>query len=215
MHVAAAVDNARLLWQLQACEQSLEESIEQQTAMREILRAISGSPGRLQPVLDAVAENAARLCKADRSLYPGGGRGTPSVVPYAAWPRRRDGPCCSYPSGRLRARCSRRSRIQFKGSLKGLAQTAGYRSVVSVPMLRDGSPIGAVTVIGAEPAMFSERQIAMLQTFADQAVIAIENTRLFNELQARTAELGRSVEELKALGEVGRASARRSISIPC
>ena len=72
-------------------------------------------------------------------------------------------------------------------------------------MLRDGSPIGAISVTGAEPAMFTERQIAMLQTFADQAVIAIENTRLFNELQARTAELGRSVEELKALGEVGSA----------
>ena len=87
--------------------------------------------------------------------------------------------------------------------LQSMAQTAGFRSVVAVPMLRDGSPIGAISVSGAEPAMFSERQIAMLQTFADQAVIAIENTRLFNELQARTAELGRSVEELKALGEVG------------
>ena len=72
-------------------------------------------------------------------------------------------------------------------------------------MLPDGSPIGAIGVTGAEPAMFSDRQIAMLQTFADQAVIAIENTRLFNELQARTGELGRSVEELKALGEVGSA----------
>jgi GAF domain-containing protein len=72
-------------------------------------------------------------------------------------------------------------------------------------MLRDGSPIGTIFVNGAQPAMFSERQIAMLQTFADQAVIAIQNTRLFNELQTRTAELGRSVEELKALGEVGSA----------
>jgi signal transduction histidine kinase/DNA-binding response OmpR family regulator len=89
--------------------------------------------------------------------------------------------------------------------LDNLAETAGYRSVVAVPMLRQGSPIGAITICGAEPAMFSERQIAMLQTFADQAVIAIENTRLFNELQARTAELGRSVEELKGLGEVGSA----------
>jgi GAF domain-containing protein len=72
-------------------------------------------------------------------------------------------------------------------------------------MLRDGNPIGAISVTSTEPAMFSERQIAMLQTFADQAVIAIENTRLFNELQARTAELARSVDELKALGEVGSA----------
>src|SRR5206468_9317587 len=89
--------------------------------------------------------------------------------------------------------------------LKTLAHTAGFRSAVSAPMLRDGSPIGVVGVAGAEPHMFSDRQIAMLQTFADQAVIAIENSRLFNELQASTAELGRSVEELKALGEVGQA----------
>ena len=69
------------------------------------------------------------------------------------------------------------------------ADAVGFRSVLSVPMLRDGSPIGAISVIGAEPAMFSERQIAMLQTFADQAVIAIENTRLFNELQTRNRDL--------------------------
>src|SRR5207344_1128356 len=89
--------------------------------------------------------------------------------------------------------------------MDGMAETAWPRSILSVPMLRDGSPIGAISVGGAKPSMFSERQIAMLQTFADQAVIAVENTRLFNELQARTAELGRSVEELKALGEVGSA----------
>src|SRR5262249_3999212 len=71
---------------------------------------------------------------------------------------------------------------------------AGFRCIHSVPMLRDGDPIGAISVGGAEPAMFTERQIAMLQTFADQAVIAIENTRLFNELQTRTRELARSVE---------------------
>ncbi|MFN0314989.1 MAG: GAF domain-containing protein, partial [Burkholderiales bacterium] len=89
--------------------------------------------------------------------------------------------------------------------LQLMAQTLSFRASLSVPMLRDGNPIGAITVTGGEPAMFNERQIAMLQTFADQAVIAIENSRLFNELQARTAELGRSVSELTALGEVGRA----------
>jgi GAF domain-containing protein len=79
------------------------------------------------------------------------------------------------------------------------------RSVVSVPMLREGEPIGAITVSGNAPSMFTERQISQLKTFADQAVIAIENSRLFNELQSRTQELARSVEQLRSLSEVGQA----------
>ncbi len=76
-------------------------------------------------------------------------------------------------------------------NLQALARTAGFRSAVAVPMLLEGKPIGVVGVAGAEPAMFSQRQIALLQTFADQAVIAIENVRLFNELEARTTQLTR------------------------
>ena len=86
--------------------------------------------------------------------------------------------------------------------LQALAETAGFRSALSVPMLRDGKPIGTIGVAGAEPAMFSERQIAMLQTFADQAVIAIENTRLFNELQTRNRDLTESLEQQTATSEI-------------
>src|SRR5262249_46166509 len=86
-----------------------------------------------------------------------------------------------------------------------LARAIGYRSVLAVPMLREGTPIGAIAVGRAARGPFSEKQVQLLQTFANQAVIAIENVRLFTELQARTRELGRSVDELKALGEVGRA----------
>ena len=82
---------------------------------------------------------------------------------------------------------------------------AGFRIALTVPMLRDGSPIGAISVTREEGRPFSDTQIALLQTFADQAVIAIENVRLFQELQARTAQLTRSVTELRALGEVGQA----------
>jgi GAF domain-containing protein len=74
--------------------------------------------------------------------------------------------------------------------------------MLSVPMLRDSNPIGTVGVYGAEPAMFSERQIAMLQTFADQAVIAIENTRLFNELQTRNRDLTEALEQQTATAEI-------------
>ncbi|HET7031688.1 MAG TPA: GAF domain-containing protein, partial [Casimicrobiaceae bacterium] len=90
-------------------------------------------------------------------------------------------------------------------SVGTVALTAGFRSILAVPLLRDGNPIGAITVGRPQPGAFTETQIALLQTFADQAVIAIENVRLFLELRTRTTELTQSVRELKALGEVGQA----------
>jgi signal transduction histidine kinase len=81
----------------------------------------------------------------------------------------------------------------------------GFRSVLAVPLIRDGNPIGGIAVGRPEPGLFPDEQVALLQTFADQAVIAIENVRLFKELEARTDQLSRSVGELKALGEVGQA----------
>src|SRR5207245_3028029 len=81
----------------------------------------------------------------------------------------------------------------------------GSRSFISVPMLREGEAIGAITVTRREPGPFSDNEIELLKTFADQAVIAIENVRLFKELEARTQDLTRSVGELQALGEIGQA----------
>ena len=81
----------------------------------------------------------------------------------------------------------------------------GFRSVLGIPLMRDNKSVGAIAVGRAVPELFSEKQIALLQTFADQAVIAIENVRLFKELEARTTELMQSVGELQALGEVGQA----------
>src|SRR5262249_55112376 len=86
-----------------------------------------------------------------------------------------------------------------------LPRAVGFRSVLSVPMLRDSVPLGAISVARAEPGPFSDNQIDLLKTFANQAVIAIENVRLFKELEARAQDLTRSVGELRALGEVGQA----------
>jgi signal transduction histidine kinase len=84
-------------------------------------------------------------------------------------------------------------------------QLVGFRSVVTVPMLREGEAVGAILVARQDPGRFADSEVELLKTFADQAVIAIENVRLFKELEARTADLTRSVEQLTALGEVGRA----------
>src|SRR5262249_38104554 len=208
-----AIENTRLFNELQ-------EQLEQQTATSEILRVISQSQRDVQPVFETIAENARKLCEATQAtvstfdgqlihiagadgLTPDGIQSLQGIFP------RPPGPGGDSAMGR--AIVTRKLvyiediREDEEYRLQAHAQTAGFLSVLSVPMFRNGSAIGAITVSGAEAAMFSERQIAMLQTFADQAVIAIENTRLFNELQARTGELGRSVEELRALGEVGSA----------
>ncbi len=86
-----------------------------------------------------------------------------------------------------------------------MIEALGTQSQVTIPMLRSGEPIGAMTIGWSEPGAFTEQQIRLLETFADQAVIAIENVRLFKELEARTHDLTRSVGELRALGEVGQA----------
>src|SRR5260370_36755354 len=85
------------------------------------------------------------------------------------------------------------------------ARLLWFRGLVPVPMLREGEPVGAIIVTHRDPGLFSDAEVELLKTFADQAVIAVENVRLFTELEARTADLTRSVEQLTALGEVGRA----------
>src|SRR5262249_18477233 len=88
---------------------------------------------------------------------------------------------------------------------RDLQRTGGVHTVLVTPLLREGTVLGVIVIRRADVRPFTDKQIALLQTFADQAVIAIDNVRLFQELEARTGELTRSVEELKALGEVGHA----------
>jgi signal transduction histidine kinase len=202
-----AIENVRLF-------QELKESLEQQTATSEILGVIASSPTDVQPVLNVVAENAARLCEAkDAVIARIDGETFHQVAQYGAIPvpepsRINRGT----PVGR--AIVDRKTIHVFDLAVeieteypesKARQKLSGTRTMLVTPLLREGVPIGTINIRRTEVRPFSDKQIKLLETFADQAVIAIENVRLFQELEARTRELVQSVGELRALGEVGQA----------
>ena len=195
----------------------LTESLEQQTATAEILRVISSSPTDIQPVLDAVAENATRVCGANDAVpYRIDGDALGQVAHYGQIPTIGERAPVPVSRGWAAGRCvldrqaihipdlEAESEAEFPIA-KMLQNPDPHHTVLAVPLLREGVPIGAITIRRKEVRPFSDKQVGLLKSFADQAVIAIEHVRLFQELQARTRELARSVEELKALGEVSQA----------
>ena len=206
-----AIENVRLF-------NETSEALEQQTATSEILRVISQSPRDVQPVFDAIATAALELCGASSvNVFTIDGTLIRLVAVVCANPEAAEAVRRGYPRplgrdiGASRAVLAR-SAVAIPDVLedsefgpRDIALAAGFRSVLAVPLLRDDKPIGAIAVGRPEPGPFPDKQILLLKTFADQAVIAIENVRLFTELDARTRALTRSVNELKALGEVGQA----------
>jgi GAF domain-containing protein len=213
-----AIENVRLFTELQARNRDLSESLEQQTATSDILRVISRSQTDVQPVFDTIAGAALKLCRASAALVTRVEHG--SVVLVASANLSEEGAIAvreAFPMAIGRGNTSARAVAEGQlvvipdvladddFAVKSQAVRSGFRSSTAVPLMRDGRPIGAITVGKPDPGAFPESQVALLQTFAEQAVIAIENVRLFTELEARTAQLSRSVSELRALGDVGRA----------
>ena len=178
----------------------LSEALEQQTATAEILRVISSSPTDVQPIFEAIAASALRLCEGDFSgvlrleheqLHLVAQRGVAAVPaePVArAFPSRPVGLAALALAGR-RVVHSPDTLADPRSQMTPLAAEIGYRSVVIVPMLRQETPVGLIIVLRRAVAPFTDKQIALVKTFADQAVIAIENVRLFQELQDKTAQL--------------------------
>jgi len=202
-----AIENVRLFDEVQAKTRDLTEALTYQTGSSNILSVIASSPTDVRPVLKAIVESACQLCEADDALVTlkdgddlrfQAQHGSIPVV-WERTPINRQ-----WPSGRAvvdRTPVHVRDLLSTEGEEfpegQEYARRTNVRTVLSVPLLRENESIGSIALRRTEVHPFSDKQIALLQTFADQAVIAIGNVRLFEQVQERTRELSQSLEELR------------------
>ena len=204
-----AIENARLLRELRARTDDLGESLQQQIATADVLKAINQSTFDLQPVLDTIVQTASRLCDAeyafiyrlrdDKYHMAAANNAASNFVNYASEHPLEPGRGSLVGRTALEGKTVHMPDCLADPEYEALEyQSMGqYRSTLGVPLLREGVPIGVIILMRAVVLPFTDKQIELVTTFADQAVIAIENVRLFEEVQERTRELSLSLDELR------------------
>src|SRR5205823_6060101 len=216
-----AIDNTRLL-------NELRESLQQQTATADVLKVISRSTFDLQAVLDTLAESAVRLCSADRSVIRRRvGDSYPVAATYGFSHEQRverEQYLKTPDAGSIFGRTLIEGRTvhvpdiladsRYKQSEAAyVANVIGVRAGLGVPLMCEGNLVGVLTVVRNDPRAFTQKQIELVETFADQAVIAIENVRLFDEVQARTRDLTESLQQQTATADVLKVISRSAFDL--